>query len=139
MLMLSSFVFGGGGLSSDLENPNDPAYLNVFILSLPSFVWFEIPAPTSSRRIEMTCQVIGKRHMLVMGGSRLTTEQQPSVLGISDPWKNRLGIFDMTELVWKFDYNASAAPYERPQVIQDYYQNKWDNPLLNCPPPWTSR
>jgi len=57
--------------------------------------------------------------MLSIGG------RQPSSVmefgAAPDPWTNGLGIFDMTTFDWAHEYNASAAAYEQPQVIQEYY------------------
>jgi hypothetical protein len=39
----------------------------------------------------------------------------------TDPWVNILGIFDMTELTWGFNYHAGAAAYSPPQPVVDYY------------------
>lgn len=89
----------------------------VYILTLPAFQWFEAPATgdiSGTVRSTHHCQVIGQRQMLSIGGHGNDYDDQ-------DPWKNGLGIFDMTELTWGFDYNANAAPYVPPPLITKYY------------------
>lgn len=41
-----------------------------------------------------------------------------------DPWDNGLGIFDLTKLEWRSSYNASAAEYDSPQIVKDWYHQK---------------
>ena len=41
----------------------------------------------------------------------------------TDPWTNGLGIFDMTELTWGFNYDATAAPYVPSKAVTAYYNS----------------
>ena len=95
-------------------DPN--AFRSVYILSLPSFEWFEVPFSTVKRRSNLHCQVIGKRQMLVIGGVDPTVD-----LGSErDPWPKGMGLLDMTELTWSESYNSSAETYTRSNVVQSY-------------------
>lgn len=53
-----------------------------------------------------------------------------------DPWPNGLGIFDMSALIWKMDYDNTAAPYEPSSLVADYYAGgerfppNWGDPAL---------
>lgn len=56
--------------------------------------------------------------------------------GVPDPWEQGIGIFDMSELEWKSEYDPSAPPYVTPDVIQSYYNENghfpktWSNPTI---------
>jgi hypothetical protein len=56
--------------------------------------------------------------MLVIGG---TQPSNPLGIAAADPWPSGLGIFDMTTFAWSDRYNPSAAIYEQPDVVRDYY------------------
>jgi hypothetical protein len=53
-----------------------------------------------------------------------------------DPWTNGMQVFDMTDLFWTDAYNASAASYEAPDVVKQYYSTNsrypvsWVDPKL---------
>ncbi|TQN70950.1 hypothetical protein CSHISOI_04626 [Colletotrichum shisoi] len=105
------FVFGGTNTVN--------TYDDVFFLSSPGFVRTQVIYGAKSIRRFHTCAVVGRRHMLSVGGSDGQT-------GWSwvDPWPQGLGLFDMTDWVWKTDYDASAKDYETSGVITDWYKNK---------------
>ncbi|KAH6713292.1 hypothetical protein BKA61DRAFT_675536 [Leptodontidium sp. MPI-SDFR-AT-0119] len=55
-----------------------------------------------------------------------------------------MGIFDMTNLTWGFDYNPDATPYARSNVVKDYHTSAkspfpgtWSNTTL-CSSNWNS-
>ncbi|KAH0558554.1 hypothetical protein GP486_004787, partial [Trichoglossum hirsutum] len=111
------FVYGGHR-KDGVTDPVLADFTQVFILSLPSFVWFRVSNSTSQFRSNHDCQLVGGRQMLVIGGRDPST----LVLGsISDNWKNGLGIFDMTDLEWTSGYDAHAAAYVPPQMVKQYY------------------
>jgi hypothetical protein len=63
------FIYGGASSAwSDdtaLEQSDE-----VFILSLPGFVWFKVDVPhTGGQRAQHTCNLIGNSQMAVVGGS----------------------------------------------------------------------
>lgn len=108
------FVFGGVG-------DKEEAFDDVFILTLPGFAWTTVPYEPTNRRNLHTCVVAGRRQMLVVGGlDRKHFANEPT----RDPWPQGLGLFDMTDLVWKTDYDAGAAGYETPQRVKDWYTKK---------------
>lgn len=50
-----------------------------------------------------------------------------------------MGIFDMTNLTWGFDYNPDATPYARSNVVKDYHTSAkspfpgtWSNTTLSA-------
>lgn len=54
----------------------------------------------------------------------------------SDPWRQGLGVYDMTEMTWTNSYDVDAADYESPAVVRDWYAQgnmktmTWDNDEL---------
>lgn len=107
----NSFVFGGTNTVN--------TYDDVFVLSLPGFVWTQVIYDAKNSRRFHTCAVVGRRQMLSVGG----WDGQTGWSGV-DPWPQGLGLFDMTEWVWKTDYDANAKDYEASSVIQDWYKKK---------------
>ncbi|CAH0058145.1 unnamed protein product, partial [Clonostachys solani] len=83
------------------------------------------------------CARIGNRQMISVGGLgewRVKNESWKS----PDPWPNGIGIFDLTELKWKDEYDPDAKPYESPQIVQEWYAAKdrqqvaWASPQLEA-------
>ncbi|KIX97820.1 uncharacterized protein Z520_06598 [Fonsecaea multimorphosa CBS 102226] len=126
------FVYGGmTNTTYDLNNPDELGYLNVYVLSLPAFRWFQTPATTTTRRCSHTCSIIGNRQMVSIGGRPPSTLNQ---FGADfDEWASGIGVMDMTELQWKDHYDAGAAPYERAQLIQKYYDQSYVEPAWSDP------
>ncbi|ETI24326.1 hypothetical protein G647_03695 [Cladophialophora carrionii CBS 160.54] len=121
------FVYGGStNTTFDLNNPDDEGYLNVYALSLPAFRWFKSESSTPVRRARNTCSVIGKRQMVSIGGLLPSSLQKVGVE--PDPWPGTMGVFDMTEFEWTNRYNAIAAAYESPEIVQRYYRSGYDVP-----------
>ena len=96
-----------------------------------AFKWFRASG-VGAKRAWHCCELIGKRQMLVIGG---TDPSFPSGT-IPDPRKHGLGIFDMTDLSWSSSYNASSKPYEQPPVVKQFYAanspqpSVWNDPAL---------
>ena len=115
----------------DLNVPDDLGYLNVYVLSLPAFVWFQTPATTTIRRCSHTCTIIGNRQMISIGG------RPPSTLNVfgadQDPWASGIGVLDMTGLYWKDHYDAAAEPYQRPEIVMNYYNQSYVEPTWSDP------
>lgn len=124
---LTRYLYGGtsiqlGGTSSD-----------VYVLSLPGFVFFKSQMQ-GTPRADHACAVVGngKRQMLSFGGVDGGPELQSS-LTTPDPWKQGLGIYDMSEMTWKDSYDPDAADYETPNVVMEWYRNggmeniSWDS------------
>jgi hypothetical protein len=113
-------------VAADIANPKDPGHLDVYVLSVPSFVWFKASAPTESRRANHFCQVIGQGQMLVIGGRDPSHDSSDGSFwpNNADPWTHGLSIFDMSSLSWTNAYNANATNYEQPDVVKQYYANQ---------------
>ncbi|CAG8954259.1 hypothetical protein HYFRA_00005879 [Hymenoscyphus fraxineus] len=95
-----------------------------------SFEWFKAPVEVTNR-LDHQCEVIVSRQMLSIGGiieNNVTHK---------DPWANGLGIWDMTEVAWKTEYDPHAAPYTPSSIIKEHYQDStkhypksWGNPTF---------
>ncbi|KAF6784147.1 kelch repeat protein [Colletotrichum sojae] len=106
------FLYGGNNL-----NP-EPSFSEVYILSLPGFVWKRADSPprNGTARTFMACARAGKRQMITVGGRDIA--ERPTLA--ADVFPKGLGIFDLTELRWKDEYDAGAAEYDSPQVIKSW-------------------
>ncbi|KAK0723587.1 hypothetical protein B0T26DRAFT_643998 [Lasiosphaeria miniovina] len=110
------FIFGGQTADKNL------ALDDVYVLSLPGFVWTKAAATSPGQpRSQHTCVVVGKRQLLVVGGANYNIPsgrwQDP------DPFPQGLGLFDMTDLTWSKEgqYKADAEPYQSPNAVKDWY------------------
>jgi Kelch motif len=108
----------------------------VWVLSLPSFTWYKSNYEPADARFLHTCDVPGnppRRQMVVVGGMVPELEYN---LEPRDPWPQGLGIFDLTEMQWRNDYDVNADAYETPRMVKDgiakegTYPKKWDSPEL---------
>ncbi|KAH7063193.1 hypothetical protein B0J12DRAFT_557101, partial [Macrophomina phaseolina] len=119
------FLFGGWNAAKG-ETYND-----TYVLSLPAFRWFKGPDAVAPR-INHACSVVGsgRRQFVSVGGSdnSLPTAERWTT---ADPWKQGLGVFDMTEMAWSDGYSADADAYQAPQVVRQWYQSG------NAEPAWS--
>lgn len=108
----SVYVFGGWGSSNTQNNDG-----NVYVLSIPSFTWIRVTLDTDQRS-QHKCHLMGKHHMLVVGGIRPNREEQyPSGMAgcDTDPKFNQgLGMFSLNNHTWATNYDpeVGAAPYQ---------------------------
>ena len=105
-----------GGMDSKTEE----SYNDVYVLSLPGFVWFKADGSSAEKRAYPACVVVGKgkRQMLSIGGKEMSAKWTSK-----DTSPQGLGVFDMTALTWSNDgaYDADLDDYESPSVVQDWY------------------
>ncbi|KAI0012974.1 hypothetical protein F4779DRAFT_625630 [Xylariaceae sp. FL0662B] len=108
------FMYGG------VSDQTGSASSEVYVLSLPGFVFFRSTSPGTPRR-DHACAVVGKKQMLSVGGNdgRRTTNSSAVSL---DPWKQGLGIFDMSEMKWTNSYDPGAEDYASPAVVDEWYR-----------------
>ncbi|KAK1579494.1 kelch repeat protein [Colletotrichum navitas] len=111
------FVFGGSNLA------NSQTYDEVYVLSLPGFVWMKADYTPSSPRDCMSCVVAGQRQMVTFGGiDRMRwNDNSTNFFRDPDPFPQGVGIFDLTDLKWKDEYNADASSYDSPGAIKAWY------------------
>ncbi|KFZ17849.1 hypothetical protein V502_04382 [Pseudogymnoascus sp. VKM F-4520 (FW-2644)] len=119
---IGSFIFGG---TAGTSSSNTATILSkVYILTLPYFNWIEAPNPANHFRAGQSCALIGPK-------STPNRHQRQMVVN------NGMKIFDLGNLTWSDDYDASATPYVRHSVISNYYANnpsytvKWDDSALS--------
>lgn len=101
----------------------------VYILSIPAFQWFQANYPPAHSRAIHTCHSTKTNQMIIIGGVDPTHditwvgdadwEDEPR-----DPWAEGIGVFDMTALKFKDSYEANTKPYEPPEMIQSFYNDK---------------
>lgn len=88
---------------------------DLYVLTIPGFYWQAV-YNGNSPRTRHTCEVIGNRQMVVVGGlSNRASWTDP------DPFLQGLGIFDMTDMNWSPSYNANAAAYESSEAVKSWY------------------
>ncbi|EJT77425.1 hypothetical protein GGTG_07337 [Gaeumannomyces tritici R3-111a-1] len=58
--------------------------------------------------------------MIAMGGRDFRDKRGD----LEDPWRGGMKILDMTELVWRDDYDASAPVYRQPGVAKEWYSDR---------------
>lgn len=118
----------------------------VFILSLPSFHWIEAPQPADTWRSSHACEAIGpatlgkhnKRQMISIGGTQDPSPNGVSPTKVQDAWTSGMKILDLTALTWADDYDANAKAYERPDVVNTYYDENtgypkvWGDPAVEA-------
>ncbi|KAF9640839.1 putative kelch repeat protein [Lasiodiplodia theobromae] len=121
------FLYGGWNAGDGGATYND-----TYVLSLPAFRWFRGP-DASAARLNHGCHAVGKgrRQFVSVGGTDNNVETAERWTD-ADPWKQGLGVFDMTEMRWTASYDADAAAYEVPSVVREWYQGG------DAEPEWSS-
>lgn len=99
----------------------------VYVLSLPAFVWFKANYNSVDPRIEHTCHVVGNQ-MLSVGGLNPSRASSSVAYTDTDPFWEGIKVFDMTALKWTNYFNANAGPYAPPQAIVNYYNGELKYP-----------
>nr|CDP31338.1 Putative protein of unknown function [Podospora anserina S mat+] len=114
------FIYGGISWSS-AKTPKTVG--EVYVLSLPGFVFFKAPVEQTlgKKRDDHTCVVAGKRQMITIGGYDESLRSPDRYWRDPDPWSNGLGVFDLTEMRWSNEYNAAAEGYKSPAVVKTWY------------------
>lgn len=91
-------------------------YADVWVLSIPSFQWHKAGQPNKSREGH-SCNVAGHRQMVIIGGLRSDGLNEAE----GDIWPLGLGVFDLSEMVFKGRYDADAPVYTSPEVVKRWY------------------
>ncbi|KAI9684437.1 MAG: hypothetical protein M1829_002247 [Trizodia sp. TS-e1964] len=95
------YIYGGRNSNTYFDD--------IYVLSLPTFTWtkvFEGQTP----RYGHTCRLAAKRLMLTVGGLAPPPAQCD--------WEIRsVSVFDTATVTWGSVFNASAAPYDVPQIV----------------------
>lgn len=109
-------VFGSKTANSD----------QVYILSIPSFRWFQASYTPVNPRGGHTCQATNSGQMIMIGGqnprySRHMLGDGDTQNAPPDPWPQGVGVFDMTSLKFQDSYRAKAGAYKTPDTIKTYH------------------
>ena len=100
-----SYVYGGRGVNSQVFD-------DIYVLSLPSFIWTKIYQGNSPRHSH-SCHRLGSRLMVSVGGiSSFNTTAAPC------DWETKgVAIFDMSNVTWSSFYDQSAPSYTVPTAV----------------------
>ena len=102
------------------EAATQKGFNQVYVLSLPSFVWFRVNDTSGPAKYGHTCENFGNGQMISVGGLD-PTDTFSKTANVSDPFPQGLGIFNMVNLSWAEFYDANAGPYEAPDVVKEWY------------------
>ena len=98
-------MYGGRG-------PKNVFLDDLWVLSLPGFVWQKI-YEGSSPRAGHTCHLVGSRTMITVGGTANTNYVSPPC-----DWETKgIGVFEISNMVWGSVYNATQADYVVPTPV----------------------
>ncbi|KAH0563239.1 hypothetical protein GP486_002194 [Trichoglossum hirsutum] len=128
-------VYGGGNQSGPVVQANE-GLDQVYVLSLPGFVWIQANYTSKDPRAFQKCHVVGGRQLLSVGGINSSFVSLYGAFNDTDPYPHGLKVFDMTEMKWTETFNASAAAYVPPDVVTTYYKDhgkypsKWTDTRL---------
>jgi len=124
-------VPGGSGAASNIA-----ALDQIYVLSLPSFQWFEADYTPTMARFGHSCHVVGygQRQLLIVGGAPSIDSWIDTEGNTRDQWSWGLGVWDMTEMRWSDRYDAQAEPYVTSDVVvqgiqqNGQYPSSWTQP-----------
>ncbi|MCJ1426962.1 hypothetical protein MMC29_004865 [Sticta canariensis] len=122
-------IFLHGGFVNNAYDAQAPTSSQIYILSIPSFRWFQANYTSTDSRAGHTCHI--KNNQIIMIGG-----QNPAYWNKlnEDPWLQGIGVFDMKSLRFKDSYQAKADAYETPDFIKQYYRTAGNQ----FPSSWTS-
>ncbi|KAL1837873.1 hypothetical protein VTJ49DRAFT_3299 [Mycothermus thermophilus] len=104
-------------LTGGHNHRDEITYSDTYVLSLPGFVWTKAPNSGMGGRRSPACAAIGRRQMLVVGGTTRKGWDD------KDPAPQGLLLFDVAKMEWKDTYDPEAEEYERPAVLKTFYSN----------------
>lgn len=89
----------------------------LYVLSLPSFSWFQVHI-SDSPRVGHTCVTTATNQMIIIGGTNDHLED-----ATPDPWDQGIGVFDLTTMQFNDAYYSDAAPYAPSYDILKHINN----------------
>ncbi|KAK8047911.1 hypothetical protein PG996_015975 [Apiospora saccharicola] len=111
------FMYGGYDAAAN------KSMTDVYVLSIPGFVWFKADIDTGAPRVGQACAVLGgqgNHQMAVVGGANSDLPYYNKFRD-PDPWPNAINVLDLTALQWKSEYDHAAPAYEPPVMVKDWY------------------
>ena len=140
------FIYGGHVASpsgepqasnTESQRERNIALDEVFVLSLPGFVWAKANYTAATPRVNHACSAAaGNRQMIVTGGLNPASENKSQLINSRDIWTQGTGVFDLTAMQWKDNYDANAEPYMTPDAVKSWYAANgpypvtWDDPVV---------
>jgi hypothetical protein len=108
------FLFGGYDASTST------GFQEIYVLSIPGFVWIKADITTGGTRASQQCVLAGNRQMIVVGGNDPVKSFTASYQDV-DPWTNGIGVIDVSALSWKDSFDPDAQAYASPDVVTSWY------------------
>jgi len=90
---------------------------DLYVLSLPGFVWFKANYTSTAGRAWARCVTPGNSQMIVVGG---WTNPLP------DPWSQGIGVFNLTTMSPTSRYDPNATIYDSPEVVKNWYNDGYN-------------
>ncbi|KAI0539548.1 hypothetical protein GGR58DRAFT_499986 [Xylaria digitata] len=109
------YIYGGNDLTANAAKGD------IYVLSLPGFVWFKLSLSREFPRWGHDCAVGGRSQIIVVGGQSIWPDG-PESLNDPDPWPQGIGVFDLQNLDWSDSYQPDAMKYQTPRVVDDWYR-----------------
>lgn len=114
-------IFVYGGTYSGQSTGEPPQLEDVWVLSVPSFEWFNVyngtaDAAAPGKREAHSCHAVAGRQMLVYGGRSKPQQNQTC---------DSTGVFafDMVDLAWQTEFKPAAGAYQVPGVVAKHLAN----------------
>ncbi|KAG0138337.1 hypothetical protein HOY82DRAFT_636962 [Tuber indicum] len=115
------YIMGGAEASSPVDAKGGPTVGSVWVLSIPSFEWAQLPVASKTTaadpggRISPRCHAIGEHYIFYYGGTNtLNHHGTPACYGRTD----EAFLFDVNALSWTDVFTPNEGTYEiPPQVI----------------------
>jgi Kelch motif len=139
------FIYGGHVASpsgepqasnTEAQRERNTALDEVFVLSLPGFVWTKANYTAATPRVNHACSAAANRQMIVTGGLNPASANQSELINSRDIWTQGIGVFDLTAMQWKDNYDTNAQPYMTPDAVKSWYAangpypSVWDDPAV---------
>ncbi|KAH6691724.1 hypothetical protein F5X68DRAFT_252812 [Plectosphaerella plurivora] len=126
----NGLIFLLGGISPGVEGTNGTFDI------LPAFKWTRLLGDQHGRgHFEHACAVVGQRQLLSWGGLTYPSTDM-SAWNTSDIFPRGLGIFDLSDGVWKDRYDPDAGPYQAHSSVAALYENgepiAWSSPEVKA-------
>jgi hypothetical protein len=116
----------GGATSANVNADNEHIYTafgDVWVLSLPGFRWTlaSVSPDFKDLRAYQVCNVVGQRQLLSYGGRKIYSVDADKAWSEKDPWRESIGVYDMTTWQWEDRYDAGAERYEQHAELRNWY------------------
>ncbi|KAG0638828.1 hypothetical protein HOY80DRAFT_130402 [Tuber brumale] len=115
------YIMGGLEAGTSVNARGGPTTTSVWVLSIPSFEWVQLPFKSKSTaadpkgRISPKCQAIGEHYIFYYGGRNVPSYYN---VPVCDKKANAAFLFDVNTMTWTDEYTPNEGKYEiSPGVI----------------------